>query len=400
MEKLICKCHKEAEFVCQEHAHYLCKTCKATQGCKTMRLEAFSKKVVLKKKDLQNSLKALKFETKKNVEELMQVHNEMMNNLRKLRTQINSNLDDLINAYNKKIKKIIDTEINNNIPNLEKKMINMISDKYYLELNKYIDENPYGRIRKDEREKIRDINKMINTDSVYNDIFEYLKVVEKQTNTIAKGVKDIQFKQISDAEAAKQSCVELITQTLAKETKFFKIKANEDMGEKKGFDMIVTAIPKTESVQKIEETDQTNNTMFVPRHNSVRRGTELIDGTLALKLRQMGEKMFSTKEIKEEDESDSSGTELEELSIGTFEDSQDQMSGLSSDEEDRGKEFKDQFEESKGKFLKIINKTQKDISKHDFFNPNDKGKVNSYIKNFLEDSDKESKILLLNFNKI
>lgn len=399
MIKNTCSCNSKASYVCLENNLYLCEKCQKNQKGKSTHLDSFVKKTVWKKRDLQKSLKALKFEKKKNIEELMLVHNNMLRDLKKLKSSINDNLENMISIYDKKIKGIIDKEVNNNIKNLESKLNNMEKHNQFIKLSKFIDKMPYGKIRKDERQKIRKINSVINTDSVFNDLTEYLKVLDKQTNNITKGIDEITYKCIEDSPAARQASHSLITTALCKEAKYFKRK---EEGQTMKEVLINSEVLKKDNKDSMEKTDDIPRRPIV-RHNSVRRGTELIEGTLALKLKQMGEKMVSMKEvdggiIEESDESEFDSES--DMSMGSFENDEGEMEEFSSDEEDISDEIKEKFKESKEKFFKLVKKTVEDIGKEEFYDIKDKGKVNNYVKDFIADSDKESKILLLNFNRL
>ena len=390
MDKQVCNCSNDATDVCNDHSLYLCAQHNKEHECKTIKLKTYINKVNWKEEDLVNSLKAIEFEHGKNKTALLDINKTMVQNLKSIKEDLNKGLDQLISTYEKKIEDVIENNSKCQSEGIKKTINRFNENNDYIKLNHFIDSLSYGKIRKTERDVSKTLSKLMDNDSVYNHIELFLNSVKNQVTSIKEVVGKVSYDDINNASKVKESCYHEIAEIIHKETKCFELKKESAKNEiEKSF--IRTMVMKPET-KKETETDNKEQTPLRIRHNSFRRGTALIENSLADKIKLMSQNL---KKIETESEDES-------INSSSFENSEEEFEDFESDDdaESDNEEFKEEFNLSKEELKSLLKETIAEVEKEEFYNMEEKPKVTTYLNGLNKRLEEVLQRLILNFNKL
>ena len=390
MDKQVCNCSNDATDVCNDHSLYLCAQHNKEHECKTIKLKTYINKVNWKEEDLVNSLKAIEFEHGKNKAALLDINKTMVQNLKSIKEDLNKGLDQLISTYEKKIEDVIENNSKCQSEGIKKTINRFNENNDYIKLNHFIDSLSYGKIRKTERDVSKTLSKLMDNDSVYNHIELFLNSVKNQVTSIKEVVGKVSYDDINNASKVKESCYHEIAEIIHKETKCFELKKESAKNEiEKSF--IRTMVMKPET-KKETETDNKEQMPLRIRHNSFRRGTALIENSLADKIKLMSQNL---KKIETESEDES-------INSSSFENSEEEFEDFESDDdaESDNEEFKEEFNLSKEELKSLLKETIAEVEKEEFYNMEEKPKVTTYLNGLNKRLEEVLQRLILNFNKL
>lgn len=390
MDKQVCNCSNDATDVCNDHSLYLCAQHNKEHECKTIKLKTYINKVNWKEEDLVNSLKAIEFEHGKNKAALLDINKTMVQNLKSIKEDLNKGLDQLISTYEKKIEDVIENNSKCQSEGIKKTINRFNENNDYIKLNHFIDSLSYGKIRKTERDVSKTLSKLMDNDSVYNHIELFLNSVKNQVTSIKEVVGKVSYDDINNASKVKESCYHEIAEIIHKETKCFELKKESAKNEiEKSF--IRTMVMKPET-KKETETDNKEQMPLRIRHNSFRRGTALIENSLADKIKLMSQNL---KKIETESEDES-------INSSSFENSEEEFEDFESDDdaESDNEEFKEEFNLSKEELKSLLKETIAEVEKEEFYNMEEKPKVTTYLNGLNKRLEEVLQKLILNFNKL
>ena len=405
MPHLQCKCSKDATLVCLNHKEYLCEHDAKYHPCKLTNITSFIRKTRLAKKDLCNSLKALKFENRKNEEKLSFVNRQMINELVVLKDSINHTLGKLINLYNKRIEGLIEYEMKSEITEIERNLSDFESDQEYIRMHFYLKKLLYGKIRKKERDRAKEISKNLVKDSLVCDLNKFLTSVKSQSKLIYSTMEEAQLDNIDDMKRTRVTMLRKISETVAEENKVFLKNSMIYQRVQKNMANTRASILETKIISNF-------NTHFTPERSSIlnnnfrsyqseyKRGSDLIDSTLINRLRDTSIQELSHKKENSFEVIEENRDELS-LNPSSIEEDESNYEDFSSDgDQNYMDEVFENYELAKNDLIALMGKGLMEINKANFFNRKNKTSVNTYFKSYIENLKNNVQTLLLNFNKL
>lgn len=372
-----------------------------------------TKTIRLKKKEVFSKLNSLNKESKETLKSLHKTNRDTVNVLKKIKERIVKNLDKTISLYTGKIDKLIDKELTTKPKEIKEEIEKMENRMRYIELEDFLCEFNFGKLRKTERKKADKLKKTLAVDSAYTHLFNYMRVVEMTSKGVLCSINDIVFKGLQKMEEVKTQTYVNISRTIDKHSRDY-------------FTLPTQARTQSPMIE--------NSNAFVDiidsGINGLRGGTILIEKDKSFKfnlngLRSIGEQvsskndkpslernkeLFGNTKMGNKIKLDNSNIknialgqtliqldeiELDESYFSEFEESED-MEGIVTMEE----EILNNFSESKEKLVELLKITLDRLNDDKFFNKNYKTDVNNYLTHFRERGQETVRNILVNFNKL
>lgn len=392
MNQSTCICKRRAKFICPHHNVYLCPSDAKEHKCPLEEITVFVKKTRKRKVELLSSLKRFQDEQDNNANNLIETHRQMIDNLKDIKVNVVNNLDNMILCYNNKIKSLIQREVRSSTDETMTKLKNLENDPDILNQSNFLNNTVFGKLRKQERGRFNQLKELLNLDSVYTNLLRYLKSIERQAKGITDDLKIINMNCLSAAVKAKQSNYDSINRIISKEIKYFF--------------KLPKFIYKPETKQELNKSllnSDLKKTSFTERTSKFyteKRGTELIAISPGFDLRRKRTTKKTSRATKLAFDIIDEENHFS-LHSDSIESSDDEIYSFCSHIEATYTDtIVRNFEHSKKEFTRLISTLWNDLMMKQFFDIEDKPKVNMRIKGFIEDYGKISQDMLVNFNKI
>ena len=166
----LCSCRNKATHICLIHSLYLCESDRFKHNCHVPTIEDFSRKVRTKKIHFVNKLKNLRTETQQNKQDLLTVNKIVINTLKTLGEKLKSSIDRLLARYTKDTTKLINTIVVDELEAIQKKLHQWEARRDYLRIGSFLETKPFGKLRKERREKHKQLKNTLQENDTIKDI--------------------------------------------------------------------------------------------------------------------------------------------------------------------------------------------------------------------------------------
>ena len=166
----LCSCKRKATHVCLNHSIYICEIDRFKHNCNIIDLQNFSKNTRLNKLNFVKKLKKLKTEHKQNRQELTNINRESIAELKALGQNVKGMVDRVISLLCKAGDQLISTKLAQGIEKTEKLLNGWEAKKDYIAIDSFLREKPFGKLRKEERDKFTKYKKELRDSRLVSDV--------------------------------------------------------------------------------------------------------------------------------------------------------------------------------------------------------------------------------------
>lgn len=212
----LCSCKRKATHICLNHSIYLCEVDRFKHKCSVIDLQNFSKSTRLNKMNFVKKLKKLKIESKQNKQELIRINRETVSELKRVGSFIKGMVDKVISAFCVASEQLITTKLIKEIEMTESLLNGWESKKDYLTVDSFLKQKPFGKIRKEERDRYTKLKKELKDNDMLSDIQILLQGLKAR---LGYSIKAFSVKKVieSDEKYSKQNLIRYNTELVIDE---------------------------------------------------------------------------------------------------------------------------------------------------------------------------------------
>ena len=392
MNKLKCHCKKKAIMVCVKHRKLLCKEDAKTHKCKLRDLTSYKNEILnLYKKDL-SDLQIFKkdktqkfFEMKKINEDVIQEQKEKINLIFDL-------IEKMIELNKTKKTTFFKNSLNYDYERIEQLYKNYESKGLIFEMEDEIKKKEVLKIKVDFKKKAEEVKLILKTDKLTQSLNTIFDDILKKSKKIVEFIQGSGFKTKKDIVECSTDISELFF------TKFAKQKNQKKNKSSKLFNIDETELIDNFGVRNnnlnsnvfksnvISQSSDNNSEQFdlgssiedtEMNYPLQKKGTMLI----AHNTLKNGKKDKNIKTLIEEKIENSNKSGFSDMDMSDMSFDPDDIE-LEDDDDSEIHDYEEDFSINKQRFCKLLDQVLYDVNCVNFFNKNERNKINDYFESF------------------